>query len=113
MRPRALRTAIPAPTIASVLFLLIQIAWPSDSSAIPNCCEGAPAILPANSDIPHEHTTDTVKRGAVAGALTDVSPAGDHNHRDAHKWQGVKGAFNDNHRWNFDEPGYVGRVWDN
>jgi hypothetical protein len=83
------------------------------ASAVPNCCEGAPKIAPDDSDIPHEHSPETVKRGVLANALLDVAPAGDHNHRDKDEWQVVNGNVCEEKRWNFCEPKKQSRAWDN
>ncbi|MCH7697748.1 MAG: matrixin family metalloprotease [Chloroflexi bacterium] len=63
--------------VLALVTLAALAAWLSDSAqAIPNCCGETPAIVPAGSDIPHEHSTaDSVHVPTANKAVTfPVSP---------------------------------------
>ena len=113
IRPTTLLLAVAAAICAIAL-------WETNAHAIPNCCSGAAAISPADSDIPHEHSfgvlspgfpAGTVRRGGAAAAATpDAVPVGDHNHRDAHAWS--VGPYLSN-RWTFGLANVSDWAWDN
>lgn len=52
-----------------VLALLSGVPEERSASSFPNCCGGAPAILPPMTEIPHEHTVVS-SHGFAAGTVT-------------------------------------------
>lgn len=50
--------------------LLLLMAASHGAEAIPNCCGGAPAIIPAGSEVPHEHSDAELSHGFPGGTIT-------------------------------------------